>query len=354
MELLPTFVIMAGGLALLVAGGDLLVRGAVDLARYWRVPPLVTGLTIVALGTSAPELAVSLGAALRGAPDLAIGNVVGSNIFNVLLILGLAALITPLVVARRIIWVEVPIVIGLSVLVWTLALDGRVAAIEGGCLVALLVGYIAWLLRTSRAEPDLETGLPDSPPRPGRAVGFAMLGLALLVFGARWFVAGAVTLAASLGVSDVVIGLTIVSVGTSLPEVAASVAAAARGHRDIAVANVLGSSVFNLTGILGLTALVAGGLPVAPGVLAFDVVIMIAAAVACLPIFVTGHRVDRWEGAIFLAYYFAYVGYLVLDATEHAALPRLRDALVYFAIPLTVVTLLVLAIHARRGGSARA
>jgi len=346
-----TLLMLGGGLALLAAGGDLLVRGSVGLARYWRIPPLVTGLTIVAFGTSAPELAVCIGAARGGAANIALGNVVGSNIFNVLFILGLWGLIVPLVVARRVVWIEVPVMIGLSGLIWALALDGQISAIEGGILVALLVGYQWWLISTSRREPALGDTERDAPAHPGRATGLVLLGLILLVLGARWLVAAAVTLATALGVSDVVIGLTIVAVGTSLPEVAASTVAAVRGHRDVAVANVLGSNVFNLGGILGLTAIVAGGLPVAPGVAGFDLAVMVAVAVACLPIFATGHAVARWEGALFLGYYAAYVAYIVFDATDHAALPHLRNGLLYFALPLTTVTLAVLAVRARNATS---
>jgi cation:H+ antiporter len=178
--------------------------------------------------------------------------------------------------------------------------------------------------------------------RSGRA---AIAGLLFLLLGARWLVQGAVTLAMAWGISDSVIGLTIVAAGTSLPEVAASLVATLRGHRDMAVGNVLGSNIFNLTVILGVTAAWAGagGLSVPEGVVTFDVVIMVAAAVACLPIFITGHVIARWEGGIFVAYYGAYLSYLVLDAIEHETLPHFRDAMVFFAIPLTVVTLTVLA-----------
>ena len=332
---------MAAGLALLAGGGELLVRGASRLAAHFGVSPLVIGLTVVAFGTSAPELAVSLQSLQSGAATLAVGNVVGSNIFNILLILGASAMLAPLVVSTRVIWIEVPIMIGVSFLAWALAADGALSSIDGAALVLIVVAYLLWLLLTSREAGDA----PEADERGHSAMAsgvVAAAGLALLLLGARWLVDGAVSLASNLGVSSAVIGLTIVAAGTSLPEVAASIMATARGHRDLAVGNVLGSNVFNLTVILGGTSVAAGNLGVPEGVLSFDVIIMVAVAVACLPIFITGHTIARWEGVLFLAYYVAYLMYLVLDATEHEALPHFKDAMLYFAIPLTVVTLMVL------------
>jgi cation:H+ antiporter len=341
------WLVLAGGLTLLVAGGELLVRGSARLAALYGLSPLVIGLTIVAFGTSAPELAVSLQAVRAGAADVAVGNVVGSNIFNVLFILGVSALVVPLTVMRRVVWVEVPIMIGITLLALAFALNGRVGPIEGLLLLLTALVYTGWLLRTGSAEPDGGDG-DGRGSGPGALVSVmtATVGLALLVFGARWLVDGAVTLARTFGVSDAVIGLTIIAAGTSLPEVAASIVAAVRGQRDIAIGNVVGSNIFNLTIILGSAALAGGGLDVAPGVLRFDLIVMVAVAVACLPIFFTGHSIDRWEGALFLGYYVAYTVYLVLDATGHDELPRYRDAMVFFALPLTAVTVIVLAARA--------
>jgi cation:H+ antiporter len=349
------WVMAAGGLVLLVAGGEMLVRGSARLAALHGVPPLVVGLTIVAFGTSVPELAVSLLAVRAGSADVAVGNVVGSNIFNVLFILGVSAALVPLVVTRRIVLVEVPVVIGVSLVAWLCAADGRVDALEGAALLIIAVVYTGWLLRGSVAELSLGA----TPPGPGSGAGTlqssvtALVGLAILVLGARWLVSGAVAMASRLGVGDAVIGLTVVAAGTSLPEVAASVIATLRGERDIAVGNVLGSNIFNLTVILGTTAAVGGGVEVAAGIVRFDMAVMVAVAVACLPIFFTGHTIARWEGGLFLAFYLAYTIYLVLDATGHAALPRYRDAMLLFVLPLTAVTLAVLAARAalaqRRG-----
>jgi cation:H+ antiporter len=341
-----TLLTIGAGLALLAGGGELLVRGSAQLAARFGISSLVIGLTVVAFGTSAPELAVSIQSVTAGAPDLALGNVIGSNIFNVLFILGASAVIVPLVVSRRVIWVEVPLVIAISLMAWWLLSDGQLQRRDGVLLFAVVAAYIGWLLRSASREASPDGNRAGHGPGVLASCATAAGGLALLLFGARWLVSGAVSLAGAAGVDDAVIGLTIVAAGTSLPEVAASLVAAARGHRDIAVGNVLGSNIFNLTVILGITAVTAGGVPVPAGVLTFDVVVMVAVAVACLPILVTGHRIARWEGTLFLAYYAAYTAYLVMDAVAHERLPHLRDALVFFALPLTTVTLLVLAARA--------
>ena len=351
---------LLGG-ALLVGGAELLVRGASRLAVAAGISPLVVGLTVVAFGTSAPEMAVTVGATLSGQADVALGNVVGSNIGNVLLILGLSAAVSPLLVSQQLVRIEVPLMIGASLLTLLLALDGHVGRLDGLLLFAGIVVYTVLAVRQSRRESAAvreEYAAAVGPePRAPRArwlldVGAIVLGLALLVLGARWLVAGAVAAATALGVSELVVGLTVVAVGTSLPELATSVLAAIRGQRDIAVGNVVGSNLFNLLAVLGLGSAVApGGVPVARAALTFDLPVMIAVAVACLPIFFTGHRISRWEGWLFLAYYGAYVAYLVLASTAHDALPAFSAALAWFALPLTAVTLALLAWR-RRGRSA--
>ncbi|MGE3274773.1 MAG: calcium/sodium antiporter [Vicinamibacterales bacterium] len=340
--------LLAGlGLVLLAGGGELLVRGASRLARRWGVSPLVIGLTVVAFGTSAPELAVSVRAALTGGSDLALGNVVGSNILNVLLILGVSALITPLVVHQRIVRIDVPLMIGASIVVALLGLDGQLGRLDGLFLGGAVIAYTTWAIVASRREPA--EGDAEAGQAPGNGAWWppalqVLGGLVLLVLGARWLVAGAVELARWAGVGELVIGLTVVAAGTSLPEIAASIVAAVRGERDIAVGNVVGSNLFNLLAVLGATSLLApAGVDVAPSALRFDVPVMIAVAVACLPVFMHGGGIARWEGALFLAYYGAYVAYLVLDASQHESLGAFRVALVWFALPLTGVTLAVMA-----------
>jgi cation:H+ antiporter len=338
------------GLVLLVAGAESLVRGASRIAISFGVSPLVVGLTIVAFGTSAPEMAVSVQSAQTGQVDIAIGNVVGSNIFNVLFILGVSALVAPLVVNAQLIRQEVPVMIGASLLLWALALDGGISRLDGALLFALIVAYTAFLVVQSRRETKETKAEYADEFAPsggwdkhwGIQVLMVLAGLALLVLGSNLLVDAAVAFARALGVSELVVGLTIVAAGTSLPEVATSVMATVRGERDIAIGNVVGSNTFNTLSVLGASALVAPGpLAVAPSVLAFDLPVMTAVAIACFPVFFTGREIARWEGAVFLGYYAAYTSYLVLAAQHHGSLPVMSATMLYFVVPLTVITLAV-------------
>jgi len=348
------------GLVALIIGAELLVRGASRLAVGFGISPLVVGLTVVAVGTSSPELAVSVGSALSGQADIALGNIVGSNIFNVLFILGVSALIGALFVAQQLIRLDVPLMIGVSFLLLLLGLDGRIGRLDGLLLFAGIVVYTVFAVYQSRKESKLVEAEYDheygQDGRMGlwrilRNIGLVIVGLALLVVGARWLVDGAVSIARALELSELVIGLTIVAVGTSLPEVATSVIASLRGERDIAVGNIVGSNLFNIMAVLGLSAAVApNGVQVPVAALQFDIPFMIAVAVACLPIFFTGYRIARWEGVLFVAYYVAYTIYVILDATKHDALPAYSTMLLGFAVPLTAVTLGLLAVRAWRAG----
>ena len=347
---LVTGLMLVGGLATLLVGAELLVRGASAMATRFGVPALVIGLTVVAFGTSAPELAVSFKGAFSGQTDVALGNVIGSNIFNTFTILGISALIAPLVVAQELVRREVPLMILASLAVLAMGYGGDIGRLDGGLLFVAFVGYTAFLLRQSRkgespevveeydaefGEEARKTGLPV-------AILFVVLGLVGLVVGAGWFVDGAVAVARAFDVSERVIGLTVVAAGTSLPELLTSIVAAYRGERDIAVGNVVGSNLFNILAILGLTAAISPTpLPVGSGVMALDLPVMIAASIACLPIFLSGHRIDRWEGAILLGYYIAYTTYLVLSATGHEMREEFAGVL-YFVIPLSALTLLVI------------
>ena len=360
------------GLVALVAGADALVRGASKLALKFGISPLVVGLTVVAFGTSAPELAVSVGAVLSGTVDLAIGNVVGSNIFNVLFVLGVAALIVPLAVDGQVLRQEAPIMIGSAVLLVLLAQDGRIGGLDGAMLTTLMVAYTVFLIVQSRAQSHEVTAQALAAHGPaggqvGRAgaadapswkeatwfhIACVLAGLGLLVVGAQAIVGAAVFFARALGVSDTVIGLTVVAAGTSLPEVATSVRAALRGERDIAVGNVVGSCVFNILGVLGLSALVAsmtplGELVVPTALLRLDLWVMLAAAAACLPVFLSGREIARWEGVLFLVLYATYTAYLILQAQQHDALAPFSATVVGFVLPLVVVTLLVSVIRRR-------
>lgn len=345
------------GIALLVGGAELLVRGASRVARGVGISPLVVGLTVVAYGTSSPELAVSVRSALAGQTDIALGNVVGSNIFNVLCILGLSAMVTPLIVPQQIVRLDVPIMIGVTLLTLLFAADGRLSVAESAILLAGMAAYTGFLVRASRRERAAvadEYAAEFSAAPTGRGgvlvqVVLVLAGLALLVLGARWLVDSAITMARSLGVSELVIGLTIVAAGTSMPEVATSLLAAVRGERDIAVGNVVGSNIFNILGVLGLSGTVGGGIEVAPAVLSFDLPVALAVAVACLPITFSGHLIARWEGMLFLAYYVAYTAYVILAASAHDALPAFSAVMAWFVMPLTAVTVGVVAW--RQGGA---
>lgn len=357
---MQTALLLIVGLVLLLGGAELLIRGAARLAVATGLSALVVGLTVVAFGTSAPELAIGVDAALRGAPAIAVGNVVGSNIANVLLILGFSALVAPLRVARQLIRLDVPLMLALSVLTLLLALDGRIGRIEGGALVLMAVGYTAFVVRLARRESAVAraTATAETPDPAMRVVwwrdlALVIVGLVLLVLGARALVSAAVSIALSLGLSELVVGLTVVAVGTSLPEIAASAVATVRGHGQMAVGNVVGSNIFNLSVVLGASAAIAaGGMPVSAAARTFDLPVMTAVAFACLPIFFTGHRIARWEGGLFLGYYVAYAAYLLLDNTGHDAAPLLGRAMMGFVLPLTAVTLAVVTARAwklRRG-----
>jgi len=341
-----------GGLVALIAGAELLVRGASRVALSLGISPLVVGLTIVAIGTSSPEVAVSVGATLNGQTDIAVGNVVGSNIFNVLFILGASALIVPLVVNTQIVRQEVPIMIGASLLLLSFGLDGRIGRFDALWLLVLLVAYIVFLIVQSRRQHHADQASAAAAGIPAAAAGAKPMlplqllliaaGLGLLVLGSGWLVDASVAFAKLIGVSDLVIGLTIVAAGTSMPEVATSIMAAIRKERDIAIGNVIGSNIFNILGCLGIAGLVSSsGLPLAPALMHFDLWVMVAVAVACLPVFIAGRSIARWEGAMFLFYYIAYATYLILAAQSHDALDEYSQVMLGFVVPITIVTLVV-------------
>lgn len=373
-----TFVLFVLGLGLLIVGGELLVRGSSSLAQAAGISPLVVGLTVVAFGTSAPELAVSVNATLSGQGAIAVGNVIGSNICNVLLILGVSAIVSPLLVSARLVRFDVPIMIIAAVLMLLVSLDGIVARWEGALLVAGLVSYFAYVVYASRRETMAfqadaveqaekktlpEVPLPTEPRKPASAAArrrfqwvvhtlLIVAGLAALVVGARWLVAGAVMVAKSFGVSELIIGLTVVALGTSLPEMATSIIASFRDQRDIAVGNIVGSNIFNVLGILGITAVVHP-VPVPDAALAFDLPVMLAVCVACLPIFFSGRSISRWEGALFFGYYIAYTAYLILASSKHAALNSYSHVMFYYVIPITAVTIVTFTIREIRGARRR-
>lgn len=356
-----TFLILVAGLVLLVVGAEFLVKGSSRLAAMLRIPPLIIGLTVVAYGTSMPEMTVSVISALspKGA-DIAIGNVVGSNICNVLLILGLSALIAPLAVSKQMIRSDVPIMIGVSLLLLMFSLDGRLGKVDSIILFAGAITYTLSLIYQSSKQgveqdeftQEYSLSEPVTPIAWVKNTAYIIGGLALLVLGSRWLVDSAITIAQYFQVSELIVGLTIVAVGTSLPELFTSVIASFRGETEIAVGNVLGSNIFNILAVLGISGIVApNGINVSPSVIGFDLPVMIAVAFSCLPIFYSGKRIERWEGVLFLFYYIAYTAYLILNSVDHPILPLYIQIMMLGIIPLTAIALITIAIMEKRAKS---
>jgi cation:H+ antiporter len=305
---------MAGGLVLLFFGAEGLIRGSSNLAIKMGITPLVVGLTVVAFGTSTPELVVSLKAALIGNSSISLGNVVGSNIANIALILGVAALIRPLDVHAKVIMREIPIMIGISVLLLLLLMDGELGFFDGLVFVFGLITYLIVNVMMARKEKNSEVdtefkeGLKSKLGIPV-SIFLMIAGLGLLIFGANLFVQSAVAIAKKFNVNDAIIGLTIVAIGTSLPELITSIVAAYKKEADIAIGNVVGSNVFNILGILGITALI---IPISSvGISYIDLGVMIFTAIILFPLSRSGFSISRFEGAILLIGYFGYVYYLL-------------------------------------------
>ncbi len=305
---------LVGGLIMLFIGAEGLVRGSSNLAIKIGIAPLVVGLTVVSFGTSAPELVVSLKAALSGNGSISLGNVIGSNIANIALILGVAALIRPLNVHANVIMREIPIMIAISLLLLVLLIDGEVGFIDGiilfGGLIIYLVVSVIMARKEKNAEVDaeFEEGLKSKFGIPLSIV-FIIVGLGLLLFGANLFVQSAVAIAKIFNVSDAIIGLTIVAIGTSLPELITSVVAAYKKESDIAIGNVVGSNIFNILGILGITALV---IPISSlGISYVDLGVMLFTAIILFPLSRSGFSISRFEGALLLVGYAGYIYYLI-------------------------------------------
>ena len=352
------------GFAFLIVGAEVLVRGAVRLAALLGMTPLVIGLTVVAFGTSSPELAVSLQSAFAGSAELAVGNAVGSNTLNILLILGLSATVFPLAVQRQVIRLDVPVMIGVTIGLLLIGWDGRISRVEGIAMVVFLSCYISFLIKISRAETKrareaaviaatelaANDGGADEPDESeaGSAwilfltqCGLVIAGLLILGLGCRLFVDGSVELARLLGVSELMIGLTVVSIGTSLPELVTTVIASFRNQREMAVGNIVGSNLFNILCVLGVTASVSPeALPVPMQALRFDIPVTLGAAVICLPIFFTKMEISRWEGVLMLVLYLAYISYLVMSAFESPHLQWFEWSVWYGLFPVTLVLLI--------------
>ncbi|ACF13715.1 Na+/Ca+ antiporter, CaCA family [Chloroherpeton thalassium ATCC 35110] len=350
--------LLVGGFVLLVFGAEVLVRGASRLAVMFGISPLVIGLTVVSFGTSSPEIAVSVQSSFAGQADLALGNVVGSNIANILLVLGASAIAAPLTVSIQLVRLDVPLMIGVSILLLLLGLDGNLSLIDGVVLFLGVVGYTSFLViqsrKQSKAEQEAaneEYGIDEQESAMQRWLinpGFIVIGLVMLVFGSDLLVDGAIIIAKAFGVSEFVIGLTIVAVGTSLPELATSVVASLRGERDIAVGNAVGSNLFNILLVLGVSSIIApGGLTVTDAAIHFDIPIMIGVALLCMPIFFNG-IVARWEGLFFLVLYASYVMELYFSTTSHPLFPLYNEFLMKGLLPVTTLLLIFVTVRALR------
>jgi cation:H+ antiporter len=333
------------GIMLLVAGGEMFVRYAANLARLVGMSSLVIGLTVVAFGTSAPEFAVGAVAAVGNHPDTGLGNIIGSNIFNILVVLGLASIITPLGVKQKLVRFDVPILIAVTLLIWLMSLNGIISPVESGVLLVLLFAYTAFTVYAARGRPDSGQNVSDPPvshTSVGMSIVLLIIGLGVLTLGSHLTVGSAVLIAKRFGISELVIGLTAIAAGTSLPELVTSLVALRRKENDIAVGNVIGSSIFNILGVVGVMGMLGlNGVKVSEGVRTFDLPFVFAVAVICLPIFFTGYRISRKEGFVLALWYMAYFIFLALDATGHDHLASFDWIMFVIVVPPTLILLAI-------------
>lgn len=302
-------VFILAGIVLVLWGADRLTDGAVALAEKMNIPQIVIGLTIVAMGTSMPEFCVSLVSALKGTPDLAVGNIVGSNIFNALLIVGTAAMVAPMTILHSTVKKDIPFALVASVVLLMMCMDGDISRIDAGILLVLFGIFMYATLKGAKTENATAEQPAKQPMNVWKAVGFLLLGLACLIVGSNIFVDGATNVAHTLGVSDAVIGLTIVAGGTSLPELATSVVSARKGQSGIAIGNVLGSNVFNILAILGITGIISPMM--IQGITTTDLSVMVVAMIMLWLFSFTKYTIARWEGAVLAATFIGYLTYLL-------------------------------------------
>jgi cation:H+ antiporter len=316
--------LVAGGLVALIVGADVLVRAGSGLASWLGVRPMIVGLTVVSLGTSVPELAIGIGASVSGNPGLAVGNIVGANLINILLILGLSAVLVPIALDRATLRFNLPAMTLAALLLLVLSIDGVLTRPDGIVMLLGALAYTAGLVRISRREAagPAEDPVVDDPGgaadrrQPLRQVLLLLVAIVVVVIGAELLVNGAVSIAESLGVSDAIIGLTIVAIGTTAPEFVTTVVSTLRGDRELAIGNLIGSSIYNICAILGLTVMVASrGVPVPDEVLAADLALLVVATAAAVPVFLSGKRISRIEGALFVTSYVGYLAWLLLART---------------------------------------
>ncbi|MCV0392542.1 MAG: calcium/sodium antiporter [Nitrosopumilus sp.] len=313
MELILNVLVVALGLAMLYFGAEWLVKGSINISNRLKISQLVIGLTVVAFGTSTPELAVSVSSALQGFSDVALGNVVGSNIVNIGIILGISAIITPIAVSKSTIRKEIPIMIGSAILLAAVIFDGKIDFLDGVILIAGIVGFLVFSYKSSKKEADIETIKSTTILTQKRFLTKSLtlvgIGLILLTIGSFLTVENSVTIAKSLGVSELVIGLTLVAVGTSLPELITSIVAARKGHSDLSIGNIVGSNIFNIFAIVGIASMIAG-IQVNDKVI-IDIIVMIAFSVVLIPIMRSGFKISRIEGIMLVGGYLAYITILL-------------------------------------------
>ncbi len=352
---LPNPVAFIMGLVILLGSAELLVRNATILARLIGKSSLFIGLTIAAFGTSAPELAIGITGLLKGEVNIGLGNIVGSNIFNILCVLGLAAVVRPIMTKRLTVQRDIPILLATCLLFFLLTLDGAIGVVDSGVLLVVLVGYLVYLSRVSADQPGVSREAKNSGEKApsGLRIVFMLflivVSIALMMIASRFMVTGAIGIATRFGMSEFAIGLTIVAMGTSLPEIATTLAAVRQEQYDLAIGNVLGSCFFNIIAVPAAMAVIsAGALPLAEEAIWVDIPIMVVATVALLPIFVSDHRLSRAEGVLFLAYYAVYVLMLYFRNASESILSEYQTELVLVAVPVIAITMSIITVRAVR------
>lgn len=345
---LLTFIIIVLSFISLITAAHFVVKGASKIASHFGMSSLTIGLTIVAFGTSAPEIAINLTSLSSDHFDLAFGNILGSNIFNILFILGITAVITPLKISMKLIRIDVPIMILASMLVWLFAQDYTISRTNGVMLIGLLAMYILFSLYLTKKESRRITQSLENAVSPqmtdihlGRAIIYFLIGSIAIAISSHFLVLHSLSLARELGLSELIIGLTILSYGSGAPEIAVSVMAAKGKEYDIAVGNIIGSCIFNILLVLGLSSIIYPYSHLSIGSVNFDIPIMIGAAIVCLPLFLTQHKMERWEGALLLFYFVAYLTYIILHSQGHDSAKPYGLMMVSFVLPMTATGLII-------------
>lgn len=344
------FIVFVIGLVALVYGADLFLKGVDAFGIKWRISPVIMGLTVVAFATGAPELAISIKAAANGSADLVLGNIIGSNIANILLIIGIGSVMKAIAITPRILKVDLPIVLFVSLVLYWISSDGSLSKLDGVILISMLIAYSIFTffqIKKSRAEhkivdlyePNINPdNLDDGLKFYAINLGWLAIGLVMIVMGSDWMVDSAIEIATLFGISELIIGLTIVSIGTSLPEVATSIAIIRKGNPESAIGNVLGSNLYNVLLTLGITILITPQvLQVSSIAINFDLPIMVGVIILCFPIFITGMKITRSEGVVFLLYYASYLTILTLDAISSPYSESFDFAMIWIVIPATAL-----------------